>query len=407
MENSEFDDESVDAQVRDRPLSFHWKIDPAALTGLVPFSGDPGRDRALNSILTEAVLAYEDSEGWVSYSRRKAFYTGQCRYAGTSFTYSSVLTAVEQALAPGLIEEERALPGDHLRTQRQSRFRATPDLIRALHDVPIEYDVHETIRLRDDQKKLVGYVDSDDTRRMRRQMDRVNDFLSGIGVELTGPEVTYTPRHIKIDREGRKSQLIRLSRPVLHRVFSRGSFELNGRLYGGYWQNIPKSLRPNILINGESVVEPDFSQMHPAMLYAERGLKLEQDAYEIPGFLRSDAKLAFNIGLNARTTQGAILALSEAMGDTRKYASQVLKAVKARHAEVADAFGSDMGVRLMRADSEITLDVMNSCIEHDIPCLPIHDSVLVPKRHRETVMELMSRSFSRRYPNGSPCEVRG
>jgi hypothetical protein len=57
---------------RDKTLSFHWKVDKNLLNRTVPTINKKNYDRALNSILTEAVLAYEGGQKWVSYSRRKS-----------------------------------------------------------------------------------------------------------------------------------------------------------------------------------------------------------------------------------------------------------------------------------------------------------------------------------------------
>jgi hypothetical protein len=146
--------------------------------------------------------------------------------------------------------------------------------------------------------------------------------------------------------------------------------------------------------------------MHAAVLYAQRGIKLEGDAYETGDFPRKHGKIAFNIALNARTVQGALGAITEELEVSRGYASTLLKTIKSRHRDVADAFGADMGVKLMRTDSEITLKVMKDCVRRGIPALPIHDSILTQARQRGDVMESMSRAFSSVFPGATPCELR-
>ena len=58
----------------------------------------------------------------------------------------------------------------------------------------------------------------------------------------------------------------------LHRVFNRSSFNLGGRLYGAWWENIPKELRQCITINGNPTIELDFPHLHPTLLYIEAGV---------------------------------------------------------------------------------------------------------------------------------------
>jgi hypothetical protein len=84
-------------------------------------------------------------------------------------------------------------------------------------------------------------------------------------------------------------------------VFNRGSFNFGGRSYG-WWQALPKSHRQALLINRCLAVEPDFKQMHAAILYAQRGLRLTHDAYETGIYSREEGKLAFNVALNASNT---------------------------------------------------------------------------------------------------------
>jgi hypothetical protein len=375
---------------RDKPLSFHSRAEEDVFEALFGSSGD----RAVrNSILTTAVLAFESGERWVSYSRRRGFYLG--RYSGTPLSYDRITKAVEWALSEGLIEEERARPGDHLLTGLQSRFRAMPCLVEAYRGAQLRHDLLELIRLRDEIGRLMPYRDTDATLRMRRQVERINEYLRTILVGLDAPGVTRTGRHLVIGE-----QHILVTPPGLYRVFNRGLFRLGGRLYGGWWQSIPnrlQKLRERLLVNGEPVAEPDYEALHARMLYGQRGLKLEIDPYETGEFPRREGKLAFLIALNARTAAAAIGAIADGLGVERRRAAKLLKTIKARHPDIADAFGSDVGITLMKADSELTLDVMRQCVDADIPALPVHDSFVTMARHEGRVREIMDRCFTDRF----------
>lgn len=89
---------------RDRPLTFHWRPRTDEMMKSSVFTSRQSTDReiARQHIIAEAMLAYEEGR-YVSYSRRKAFYTGRRRYHGTAFTYANVLSAVEDLLQQGLI----------------------------------------------------------------------------------------------------------------------------------------------------------------------------------------------------------------------------------------------------------------------------------------------------------------
>lgn len=96
----------------DRLLSFHWcTIDFDRIQALgLDRHANKQQNAARNSILTEAMLAY-DERRWVSYSRRKAFYVGAKRYHETGYTYASILSAINEPLRLELIEEERTVLG--------------------------------------------------------------------------------------------------------------------------------------------------------------------------------------------------------------------------------------------------------------------------------------------------------
>jgi hypothetical protein len=68
-------------------------------------------------------------------------------------------------------------------------------------------------------------------------------------------------------------------------------------------------------------------------------------------------------------------------------------------------FCSDYGVKLMRIDSEIIIDVMNDLINKNIPFLPIHDSVVCNRINSFSVEKIMEKCFSKKYPS-TKCSVK-
>ena len=200
-----------------------------------------------------------------------------------------------------MIEEKRSRQG-----QRgwQSRFRATPLLVEGLAGPLFEYDQHGLIRLKNADGKLIDFRDTAETRRMRGELEGINAFLASIDLQLVAPDAVWTRYHLLLDGAHYRPT----PRPVLYRVFNRGRFSMGGRAYG-WWQSLSKARRRQLLIGGEPVAEPDFIQMHPSILYAQRGHRLEGDAYETGEFSRDLGKLAFNVALNAKTRSGAISAL--------------------------------------------------------------------------------------------------
>src|SRR5687768_18484236 len=84
---------------------------------------------------------------------------------------------------------------------------------------------------------------------------------------------------------------------------------------------------------------------------------------------------------------------------------RLFKVIKARNREIEDAFGSDMGVKLMRVESDITLNAVKLSTGAGIPVAPIHDAMLCPAKDEGNVIDFMQRAYTMRLPRVSPCPV--
>ena len=217
--------------------------------------------------------------------------------------------------------------------------------------------------------------------------------------------------------------------PWLERIFIEKT-TLGGRFYGEY-QNLPKSERDQILIDGEMTVELDFKSLHYAMMYAKAGLQLEDDPYSVEGFSRQTIKLVSLILANTshlhvlkgQITQSGnpenqklypILKQKVAIYNEYKKRGLVCKkpyipnwfesyvegvptgmtgdelvsAIQQRHPDIADQFGkSDIGLKLQYIDSQI----MTHALSHldNIPVLPVHDSLRCKVSDIKQVREAM------------------
>ena len=142
----------------------------------------------------------------------------------------------------------------------------------------------------------------------RRTIAAFNQMISGVELELPDEEWTklrqaeekaYPEDVPKLHAAGNTQA------KGLYRVFS-GDWEAGGRLYGGWWQLLPKAQRRKLLISGAPAVELDYSQIHPTILYRMKGATLEGDAYLMGGYpqtleFREFGKRTFNRLLNKRT----------------------------------------------------------------------------------------------------------
>jgi hypothetical protein len=415
---------------RDRPLTFHFSLphDIAALIGL-PAVECRLTARARNAFLADLLIAARCGQ-WVSYSRDKALWAGASFYGGTAFNMQTVFWSVEHFLAHGLAEEERARPGDHLRTHRQSRVRATPRLIDLVNerlgglDLAYAYDPLEVIRLKDAEKRLIRYEDSRRIIAMRRDVLEQNEAWASTQIILDAPDIEWAGRLVEVD-----GALVLPSRVRAHRVFNT-QWNLGGRWYGTFWQALRKERRAQITINGQPVREKDYSNLHIRMLYEEQGLCLDGDAYDVKvprtaldlirlaGMTPRDAvKRATNAYINARPRRQAILAVAGILatvpetddklrpeGATAEKkrpplkpehlaaSADLLEAIDARHPDPVcrAGFGSDAGRRLQRLDSDLMANVQRRARNEGVVMLSVHDSGLAAEgRDFDRMAEIM------------------
>jgi hypothetical protein len=228
-------------------------------------------------------------------------------------------------------------------------------------------------------------------------------------------------------------------RPIHYAIFTE-DWERHGRLYTGRYghQSLRKIERRTIEFNGCPSVELDYSGMHPRLLYHLGRIDYRGDPYKLWGKQTTKpqrllAKTVVNAALNARSRQAAISAcnletsvwtqerdadgkpIRKKEGDALREARQLLKARKesgltfgqmydlavVRHPQIAHHFGNDMGIKLMRIDSAIAIDIMYELAKQAIPCLCCHDSFIVPEYHEQQLRELMNRFYHlrlHRYP---------
>ena len=205
---------------------------------------------------------------------------------------------------------------------------------------------------------------------MQEQLDRINRHLAGADLNVLVPE--------------RSSKTIDLRDTVIRRIFTRGSFESGGRLFGGFWQGMKKAERlDQILIDGEPVVELDYAQIAPRILYGLAGVRPTwNDAYLLPGLpepftYREGVKKLVNAMLFA---EGGLTRKPQGTRDLLPSmpVRQLQAMIADQHRPIAHHFGTGVGHELQLRESEILAEVMDKLISLSVVCLPVHDAVLVP-----------------------------
>lgn len=238
------------------------------------------------------------------------------------------------------------------------------------------------------------------------------------------------------------------------RIFS-GDLESGGRLYtlGGGVQLLPQNIRASSLkIDGEPVVELDYSCIHPNICYQ---LMFNTDGfniYDVMGkdfspydadlsFLKVDgklkkewekktgnphnpvrqlAKLAILIGMNSNDMNSAAWTLgnkvkldrSKPIEDQEFYAlvgqtdySSVLLAVRQHNDFISEHFFSDAGIMLQSIDSKIMMRIVGAMGAKGHSVLAYHDSCLVKASAEKDLWDAMYSAWEAVLGDKTFCKV--
>lgn len=396
---------SVKEFQRDRALQWHMHADYDRMVeaGVPLPAGRTKRDRqAIASIASGIISSARTKPGlWMSYSRSESWYPGQEMYYGDAFGYGTVVGAIEKLVDTPLIESHiKARPGDHLHktpTGLTLQSRILPAVAAAKIVLPkMDKELAQSIRLRRrEDKRLVPYKETEAIYRMRNMLTKVNAHYAEADIEFHGGRRDGDTAFF-LSKKGHEYG-VDLSNRACHRVFN-DIWTLGGRYYGATWQSMDKNARKQIVIGGEEVFEADFATLHPRLLYHAAGLRLEGDAYDIPGYRdqRDACKRGVNILINATAYEEAVHALSEHVDGGYHEAVDMIEAIRKKHAPIARFFHSDAGIRLQRIDSSICTDILAELIvKKGITVLSVHDSFIVPSSHKDTIVEAMERHYNR------------
>jgi hypothetical protein len=158
-----------------------------------------------------------------------------------------------------------------------------------------------------------------------------------------------------------------------------------------------KHLRRCITINGQPTVEADFKGLHPAILFAKNGLNIPTDPYAlVPGIAENDT-----LRRHAKTTFLALLNANATTREPRNFDSSVhgmtaeafRKMVKEAFPMLPGVFGTGIGVRLQREDSDLAESIMLHFAEKSVPVLPVHDSFIIAEQHKDELVQVMKGAF--------------
>jgi len=186
-----------------------------------------------------------------------------------------------------------------------------------------------------------------------------------------------------------------------------------GRIYGigmDNYQLQPKDVRRLITIDGKPTTEIDIKASHLTILHALAGVQLPApDPYAVPGLPREVVKSWFLIAFGAghyptRWSKEAYLELKRNASGAewlKKYrARAVTEICKAHYAKVI-AYWETSGLDSLDfqfLESEAVIDAMLTLKrKHDVPSLPVHDSIIIAEEARDLAIEVLSQSYKLKF----------
>lgn len=370
-----------DLRLFDQHTRYEGRWSDEQLKAIIERLGLPPGEKVSNAIASFArslVLDAKTDNLGIHFSRDRNKYAD--RYLADGDPYNSYYFTTKAADWLQIHYGCEQLRGAHI-AGRESAEYCSPALMDAIGDLvdPLEPRARparpEVIIVRDAHKKNTRYSDTSETKAMRDQMWIFNDHLAQRDVR-------------------RRCQMVEI--PLLRRVFNL-SFERGGRLYGWgeSYQGLPKERRAEFteVIDGiaQPFVEIDYSAHHFRLAYAQAGKKMPPgEPYDIHGFDAALVKLAGLISFNAQDRKDAVGAIVGETGCGYEEATAVIRAVRRKHYRISEYFYSDTGARLMRTDSDMSVEIMKRVMASTGRCpLPMHDSFLVPACDAEVLAQVM------------------
>lgn len=297
---------------------------------------------------------------------------------------------------------------------RTTRIRPAQPLIEVFRGINVpreaigEAEERECIILRgndSEESKLVEYKDTPETIRMREELKEYNSLISNTYIDIPILDDPWIIRGM--DRRGRETKVpVDPYHQSARRVFNRSDWSCGGRFYGPWWQQIGSTWREKICINDTPTVEVDFKGMHVAILAAQAGVGIPQDAYALPpGVIegttveeqRKIIKKLILVALNAKSRKTAFNSFREdwpaghkAKTLTNAELEEVLRVYIEHYPFMEEHLGADKGIRLMNLDSQIIALVQRELTERNIPVLTVHDSAIIDYTHVGLLKQVMT-----------------
>lgn len=322
-------------------------------------------------------------ETCIAISRDKNQYRIPARYGSLFFKYDIMIPLMDMLEANDYIEIKLGYYDHNKKSGETTRLTLTNKMKNLLQDISLDLKYcRPSLVLKNKNKDIIHYDITAKTKELKKIVVDYNNYTNQHEFLLDG-----------------KKQITDLTR-----IFNNSSWSQGGRFYGKI-QNKLRLDRPSITIDNQSTVEIDFSGIHPNMLYHLENKQLEGKAYDL-GIQtpRELIKKWILIVVNASNRKEAKYAFKEEVNDYNKENIAAIsnaalefdlidQAFKMKHKDISKFLYSGMGVDLQFHDSQIMSAILKQCINNDIVCYPIHDSLIIKEVDCNAAKKIMTECY--------------
>lgn len=326
------------------------------------------------------------------------------RYEHPSLTVSTIRKALV-ALTCSVLSVRKGRAGARLTTT----IRPTDgfvDQVRSLGVSPGDFGRdpdEEVIILSITYRGLVATKDGAEYVKYRSQVnyrttdpcvDQYRERVRGINEFLRSADLTFVDDGL-LPQVRTEDRIMRRRFTALNSLDIR--WDLNGRFFGGFWQNLQRNRRQHLRISGEPVCDLDFKNAFARLAYLHTGQEApEGDLYDLSGILqgyevdhpthRDGVKAGFNALLN-----GGAADVPEILGDLPEgtSAKALRHALSVKHPGLVNVFGTNLGLSLMFTESTILMNALERLMTQGIVALGMHDGCMVAESHQEAAQRAM------------------
>ena len=373
---------------------------------------------ALNNILTNLLLGAAYQLPIAHYRDHNIYYRIPCRYGMQHFTYAQVVPQLRELERLGLITNDLGEQVQEVGYAVVSEMKAveglwehfTPDVTEGWGTISVMFNDPIQLKAKKNKhgvKKLLKYDDNEQIREWRSMIEEYNRFISTVQVAREAPEdgPSVTPPVVPPSfSTNRQTFLLRAPDTGfldcrLYRVWNNGSWERGGRFYGAEYQQLNEEERTRLLIDGNSVVELDYSGLHIRMLYHLEGIDYQDDPYRAVAADETSRKLLKQVcivGLNTKSREQTINTIEHDPDyDFHiRHSSLPLRVLVKRfekvHSGISMHLYKEKGLKLQAIDSQIASDILAHFTAQNIPCLCVHDSFIVKQHNQDELRQVMT-----------------